>query len=423
MAKTHGGYPGEPSIAVEMLGCFKITFGDIVISDSMSRTKQVWNLLEYLVAHRGRRVSSEEIIGVLWPAGAGAQPANALKNLIYRIRTLFSTCGVASAKDIILYERGCYGWNNRFPTTVDVEEFCKLCYLARDESVPDEHRIPHYLRIIELYKGEFLTASRYEGWVLPLREKYAKLHLQCALEAVELLQKAQKFDAVYEVCATVLQTNPFDERLHIALISAQLSRGEQAQALEHYREVTDMFYRELGVSPGENLRSIYRDISRTVNSVETDLMVIKEDLEENSWTTGAYYCDYEVFKNIYRVEARTLARSGDTAYVSLLTLADKQDGSPETKLLDLMMGRLLEVIRGSLRKGDVVTRFSAAQYIIMLPTVTYESGSAVIGRIVKRFRAENSSGAVRLYARLLPLDPVEPLVTERPRPSLETAER
>lgn len=412
MSEAQGGYAGEPKIAVEMLGRFKITFGDIVISDSMSRTRQVWNLLEYLIAHRSRPIPCDEIVGVLWPEGAGAQPVNALKNLIYRIRTLFSHYGVASAKDIISYERGCYGWNNRFSTTVDVEEIRELFRLARDEGLQDDRRIPLYMRIIELYKGEFLAASRYEGWVMPLREEYARLCLQSALEAVELLQRAQKYNVVEEICKTALKTNPFEEQLHIALISAQLKRGEQVQALEHYREVTDMFYRELGVSPGERLRGIYRDIGRTVNSVETDLVVIKEDLGENSGINGAYYCDYEVFKNIYRVEARTLARSGDTAYVSLLTLADKHDGAPEPKLIDVMMGRLLEVIRSSLRKGDVVTRFSAAQYIIMLPTVTYESGSAVIGRILKRFRSENSAGVVRLHARLLPLDPVEPSESE-----------
>lgn len=49
-----------------------------------------------------------------------------------------------------------------------------------------------------------------------------------------------------------------------------IHQGKQQQALSHYNYVTDLFYRELGVSPSEPLRNLYREISKTVNSVETD---------------------------------------------------------------------------------------------------------------------------------------------------------
>ena len=43
-----------------------------------------------------------------------------------------------------------------------------------------------------------------------------------------------------------------------------------------------------------------------VNSVEMDLNVIKSDLKEAVKTKGAFWCDYTIFKNIYRIHARSI---------------------------------------------------------------------------------------------------------------------
>ena len=47
------------------------------------------------------------------------------------------------------------------------------------------------------------------------------------------------------------------------------------------------------------------------------------------------------------------------------------------------MDDLLDVICGSLRKNDVVSRLSVSQYILLLPTQTLENAYAVLDRIKK----------------------------------------
>ena len=51
----------ETVFHIEMLGGFKLTVGDKVISDTISRTHQLWNLLEYLIAFRHKTISQEEL--------------------------------------------------------------------------------------------------------------------------------------------------------------------------------------------------------------------------------------------------------------------------------------------------------------------------------------------------------------------------
>ena len=82
----------EPTAAkyayVTMLGGFSITVDGQMVSDEANRTHKLWNVLAYLVAHRGRMVPQTEFIEQFWPDEKGAAPANALKTQLYRIRTM-----------------------------------------------------------------------------------------------------------------------------------------------------------------------------------------------------------------------------------------------------------------------------------------------------------------------------------------------
>ena len=44
-----------------------------------------------------------------------------------------------------------------------------------------------------------------------------------------------------------------------------------------------------------------------------------------------------------------------------------------------------QAIRSSLRRGDVFCRYSVSQYMLLLPTATYENGEMVLKRITQNF--------------------------------------
>ena len=104
---------------------------------------------------------------------------------------------------------------------------------------------------------------------------------------------------------------------------------------------------------------------------------------------GAFICDYEIFKNMYRLKARDASRSGRAIFIGLITLTDMCGHLPKKELLCIAMEKLLDSIHESLRKSDVISRFSATQYILMLPSHTYENGQMVMERIAKNFHDAN----------------------------------
>ena len=101
---------------------------------------------------------------------------------------------------------------------------------------------------------------------------------------------------------------------------------------------------------------------------------------------------------------RSAARTGVSVYICLLTFVGKNAKAPALKMLNKYMDRLQDCICHSLRRGDVFSKYSVSQYILMLPTVTYETGEMVLNRIISNFRSENPSCPLRLEYTMQPLD-------------------
>ncbi len=396
----------KPEVRITMLGGFSLTVGDKTISDNSNRAHQLWNLLEYLVAFRNRDISHEELISALWPDDDSENPTNALKNLIYRVRTALSDSGIPGSKELILYRRGAYSYNSALPTRVDTEEFETLVRAASDSSLPADQRIQKYLAALELYKGDFLPKSSSEAWVVPLSTYFHSMYLKAVAEVIGLLENSARFEEVIDVCEAAIVVDQLEERFHESLIRAQLAVGRQQKAMAHYEYITGLFYRELGVKPSEALRNLYREIIGSMTHVESDLDTIKEDLRESHEASGPFFCEYEVFRDMYQLEARSASRTGHSVFVALITVTGQDGQPPEMPLLGKAMDKLKAAIHASLRRGDVAALFSPTQYVLMLPTLTFENGQMVLERIIRCFKRENPRLPVLLLHRLQPLDPV-----------------
>ena len=70
------------------------------------------------------------------------------------------------------------------------------------------------------------------------------------------------------------------------------------------------------------------------------------------------------------------------------------------------MPQLKDCIVHSLRKGDTVSMYSAAQYVIILPLTTVEGGEIVMRRIVTRFNQMYKKTNLMLNTRLNAVDPI-----------------
>lgn len=395
---------GKHIFRVKLLGGFSLSDGEHAVCDSINRTKRLWSLLEYLIVFRKREVSQSDLVKVLWAGADCENPSGALKNLVYRLRIIFEQYALRNARDIIVFQNGSYRLNGELPFVVDIEEFERLAILGRDLSMPNDKRAEYYSRALSYHEGEFLPNSNCEIWTVALRERMKALYLECVYFMCTFLGRHKKYSEMHDLCAAAAALYPFEERVQKYMIYA-LSKGNRSQeALERYRHVTDLFYRELGVKPSASMQQLYLEIIKSLNPEESDLSSIKMQLHETLRTQSAYYCEYEVFKNIYRIQMRSKERTGLSFFIALITALVEPPQGLDPARLGMMMDSLLQSAQGSLRSGDIVARYSQTQYVLMLGALTYENGMAVLRRIEKKFKADRRFHFLDLKCELQPVE-------------------
>jgi DNA-binding SARP family transcriptional activator len=390
-----------------MLGGFSISYGGREIADVRSHTRKAWMFLEYLIANRDRTIAQEEIAKMLWPGEDSDDTVNTLKTLLYRTRALLDTLELGSTKQLVRYRRGTYAWTPAISCVVDVEEFRRMCKQAGEPGVSEESKTEFLMGAFELYDGKFLPNHAHEPWVASLNERLHSLYTESMYELTDILREQGRTSDIIAVCNKAVALDPYDERMHIRLTQALAATGDTNSAISHYDYVTTLFFNGLGVTPSKELTSVYSELIKTTRVREMSLSAIKDDLREVGENEGCLYVEYEFFKSLYRLEARNEARSGQIVYLALMTVTDDDGLQPALKVLRKAMSKLSDTISQSLRRGDVFTRFSVSQYLIMLPSAVLEDGEIVIKRIIKQFKRENPRVVVQIAYSLQPVTPTD----------------
>ncbi len=398
----------EKCLQVKMFGEFSIRLGDQILTDDISRIKKVWMLIEYLLINRRSAISQDKLIEILWNDEGSDNPVGALKNLVYRARTVLKTLDDVNGAEMIQYATNSYGWNDEIPVVIDAEEFETLGREAA-EATDENVKVEKYRRAINLYHGTFLPKSSYAEWVMFKSTHYATLYNDYALRAAEILHQQCRYEDLVALCEQAVEYDQFDERIHRYLMEGYAGTGQNNRALAHYNYITNLFYKEFGVSLSEETKRQHKTLVEAFHNLEMDLSIIRDELKETYiQNKGAYFCDdYEVFKNIYRVQARMITRTGLSIHLGMITLVDHEGNIPAKEVLQPTMQRLTECVLGGLRRGDIVWRYSPSQIVVMLPMATYENSKKVINRLVLDFRKANKRNDVELRTMVCLVEPVD----------------
>jgi DNA-binding SARP family transcriptional activator len=344
--------------------------------EQKKKASKIWKLIQYLVINRRKMVSQDELMDVFFNSDAVGNPGSSVRTMVYRARTLLAESGFAFADDVILSGSNGYSWNSALRCSVDAEEFEALCKKVTSITATEE-RLEALLQACELYRGDFLPNSSSEMWVMPLARWYRSMYFNCVHEALVLLNEVGRSYDAEELCVKALRMDPFDERILECYLRALLALGKNAEALEEYKRMESMFYDELGVDFSDNLRALYGLIQQSDIKEQLSLEATLKGWLEAADFPGAYYCDLSVFKIVYQIEARSTYRSGRTTFI--VRFDTKHE--PSTKNSGIM-NQLGNAIAQTLRKGDIYTRSSPSQYMLMLHKLTYENCKLLVNRIL-----------------------------------------
>lgn len=383
-------------VFIRMMGAFVIEVGDKVYDDLATRSRKGAGLMQYLILQRGTPTSSQRMTRELWSGRRSENPENALKTLVSRTRSMLNGLCPELGRCIVSSAGG-YSWECAPDVSVDVLEIMDI-YTLLGQEPGDEVRRSLSERLLELYRGDlFQTGNLYNDatQVSWLHREY----LDTVYRYVEVLKAGDEHERICEVCQAALKVDEQDEHLHILLMEAMSNLNRTQEALEEYRRVSQRSRRDMGEGPGEALLANYQNLAEESQSLQFNLDAIHSELtrQEKNWR-GPYFCEYRAFKEIYNIEIRNVERLGSTMFLGVIMLVSS---NPITR--ESAMAGLQEILRTNLRKGDIVTRFSDNMYAMLLPTVSYNTGSIVLERIERRFYQEYPANAVSFHARISPM--------------------
>ena len=390
-------------IKIKMFGNFEIVVNGNVVLTQLRQAKKTSQFLEYLILKKDRAVPHEELLEMLWSDKENRNPATALRTLLHRYRSLVDQSNLPELSDSILTARGAYQWNPNLDCEIDVFEFERLCQEARTPGMSNRECIERYLQMLQIYTGPLLTNSAEEMWVVPKSVYYHDLFLESVFTLLDLLKIEEEHDMIVQVCRKAMDVDMFDERLHLELMMALVKTGKKREALSQYYFATDLHYKQLGIQPSGEIRAVYKLIVQADQEMEADIEKVQNMLEEDTDGHGAFVCEYEIFKEIYQLQRRMLERYNGTMFLALLTISNTYEQRFDNLVLDNIMKQLLHVSQTNLRRGDTISRYSVMQYVVLLPSVTYETGRLVRDRIKKAFYNEYVKSSVVLTYKLRPL--------------------
>ena len=390
------------NVLIKMLGGFHVFADGVVCDDKICKTRKGSMLLQYLILQRGKNVPCLELYEALWPNDESSNPENALKTLVSRTRTLLASIS-EELPACIATNRGAYCFNALPNCEVDVYEFESLCgeLSTMDQITPQTRE--KFTRLLTIYTGDLLPYGTGETWVVPRSVDLHNRYMKIVSKYIDMLKELCDYDEIIRVTRVALDIDAFDERLHLDLMDALVKSGRNNESLQQYKHAIHMYYRYLGSQPPEGIQEFYKQIITASNELEMNIDIIRKELSEMNGITGAFVCEYAVFKDIYNLQVRSMERLGLTMFIVLLKI-DRVDGKfLEPLKMDDVMKRLLRVLCSNLRKGDIITQYSPAQYALLLPTVNYDTCKMVVERIRRAFYREQANSNIMLTYRLGPI--------------------
>lgn len=384
-----------PTLNVQMLGDFSVTYGDQPISFGKNTTTKAMKLLQILIYHGEQGIAREKLLNSLYVREELADASNNLRVTVHRLKKMITDAGLPEGEYISI-KKGIYSWCAPMQTVVDARQFASL-YKEAQACVDREQKKELLREMILMYHGEFLPALSGDEWVLLESIQYKKIYTAALKEICEILMEQGEYEEALNLCEPACRMYPFDEWQAVR-IECFMKLKRYKEAMKEYEDTAKLFFEELGITPSDRLLNQFNEMSHQMNHIKPrEIHEIKERLKEGSEQGGAYYCSLPSFRDSYRLVSRMLERNGESAYLMLCSITDGK-GRPMEKpeKLAVMSEDLQNAVQHCLRRGDSFTKYSPSQYLILLMGTNKENCSTIFERLRKYFSREHKSWAKNL---------------------------
>ncbi|AZG46491.1 AfsR/SARP family transcriptional regulator [Gordonia insulae] len=222
-------------------------------------------ILALLCANAGRPVPATTFITEVWGPDAPEKTQRALESQIWRLRKALSSGGEPS---VIVTDRAGYRLDVT-DTTVDSIEFDSAATTSLAHGRPTS--ITRLDEILSLWRGEPFATAGSTPTIDQARRRLHTIRAALLTRRADLLLADGDFDRALGEAQALITRDPLDEHDWALKIRALAASGQRAEALTAYRDIRELLATELGMDPGDEVRTAHRgvldDHSRAVRRV------------------------------------------------------------------------------------------------------------------------------------------------------------
>lgn len=391
-------------LKVRMLGAFEMTYGEEEISFERNTTTKTNQLLQLLLCAGKEGISRELLLQRLFGREEVTNPANSLRATVFRLRKLLAEAGLPQQDEYIYIKGGRYRFTSTIPVELDIKCFDTLVKQALFHPV-EEMRMELLENACRQYRGDFLAPLKSEEWVAEQITFYKEKYNCCMKELCGLLEKRKEYMKLYEVAAEAVALYPYDE-WQIWQIDSLIARNQTKDAMRLYEETAELLFRGAGVFPSKEFKERLALLNSDTEKKAEGIDEIQRELMEEEENKGAFYCSYPSFTESYRYMKRVTERNGQSAYLLSCIITDgKKEPLDKSERLEMLGIELSTAIKSALRRGDLYTKYSDNQFLVLLLDINQRDCVSVIDRINARF--ENPSRKNYIKYHVAPINNME----------------
>lgn len=253
------------SLRIGVLGPIEIWYGDVPVPINSGPQR---SLLARLALGAGTTVSQDELIELLWQHGAPANAVNLLQTRVARLRRLLE---FGSPSDqLVVGSRAGYKLAAS-PETLDLLRFRELIAKAAVEE--PQAALAKLSEAVAQWRGDTdVETLAADPLYIALSNEYADAIRTFAKLAREIGEP----ELALKPLRVLTSRHELDEPLHLELIQTLAATGRQAEALAAYDRIRSALADQLGIDPGERIRTVHLEVLRQQSGRPTERVMIQQ---------------------------------------------------------------------------------------------------------------------------------------------------
>jgi DNA-binding SARP family transcriptional activator len=221
------------AVCIELLGRFQISRNGQAVAGASSRLQA---LIAYLILHRGKAISRQQLAFLFWTESSEAQARTNLRQLLHNLRgALPETDRYLSANHQTLC------WQSDDDCAIDLVGFEQAAEAGQLEVAA------------QLYTGDLLPAL-YDEWLEAERDRLKRRFEDVLDGLIAAAEKRGDASGAIRYSEQRLARDPLREASYQTLMRLYATNGDRAGALRIYQQCADVLRRELAVEPGPATR-------------------------------------------------------------------------------------------------------------------------------------------------------------------------